>query len=57
MTDDTDNLVLSILEDIQARLSRMEERLNNLELQITAQEQYLATLVVSLLPAMTASMR
>ena len=57
MTDDTDNLVLSILEDIQARLSRMEERLNNLELRMTAQEQYLATLVVSLLPAMTASMR
>jgi uncharacterized coiled-coil protein SlyX len=48
MTDDTENLVLNILKDIQMRLGRMEERLTNLVLRMTAQEQHLGTLVVSL---------
>jgi hypothetical protein len=47
MTDDTENLVLNILKDIQMRLGRMEERLTHLELRMTAQEQHLGTLVVS----------
>jgi len=48
MTDDTENLVLNILKDIQMRLGRMEEKLTQLELRMTAQEQHLGTLVVSL---------
>ncbi len=48
MTEGTENLVLSILKDIQARLGRMEERLTSLELRMTAQEQHLGTLVISL---------
>lgn len=47
MTDDTENLVLNILKDIQMRLGRMEERLTNLELRMTAQEQHLGTLNVT----------
>jgi len=46
--NDTENLVLNILRDIQARLSRMEERLTNLELRMTGQEQHLGTLVMSI---------
>ena len=41
MTEDTENLVLTILKDIQTRLGRMEERLTNLELRMAAQEQHL----------------
>ncbi len=52
MSDDTENLVLAILKDIQTRLGRMEERMTNLELRMTIQEQYLGTLVISL-PATT----
>jgi uncharacterized coiled-coil protein SlyX len=48
MTDDTENLVLSILKDIQLRLGHMEERMTNLELRMTIQEQHLGTLVISL---------
>jgi uncharacterized coiled-coil protein SlyX len=48
MSDDTESLVLSILKDIQARLGRIEERLTNLELRMTIQEQHLGTLVISL---------
>jgi len=46
MTNDTENLVLNLLKDIQMRLGRME--VTNLELRLTAQEQHLGTLVVSL---------
>ncbi len=46
--NDTENLVLNILKDIQTRLGRMEERLTNLELRMTVQEQHLGTLVISL---------
>jgi len=45
--NDTENLVLNILKDIQTRLGRMEERLTNLELRMTVQEQHLGTLVIS----------
>lgn len=48
MTENTDNLVLNILRDIQTRVARMEERLTSLELRMTAQEQHLGTLVTSL---------
>lgn len=48
MTDGTDNLALNILRDIQMRLGRMEERLTNLEMRMTSQEQHLGTLVISL---------
>ncbi len=41
MTDGTDNLALNILRDIQMRLGRMEERLTNLEMRMTSQEQHL----------------
>ena len=48
MTDENDNLVLSILRDIQARLGRVESRLTNVELRMTAQEQHLGAIVTSL---------
>ena len=48
MSDDTDNWVLAILKDIQTRLGRMEERMTNLELRMTVQEQPLGMLVISL---------
>jgi uncharacterized coiled-coil protein SlyX len=48
MTDNTENLVLTILKDIQTRMGRLEERMTNLEWRMTAQEQHLGTLVVSL---------
>lgn len=50
MASDTESLVLSILKDIQARLGRMEERMTNLELRMTIQEQHMGTLVI-LFPA------
>jgi len=49
MTEESDNLVLSILRDIQARLGRVESRLTNVELRMTAQEQHLGAIVTSLL--------
>lgn len=48
MTDNTENVVLLILKDIQARLGRLDERMANLELRMTAQEQHLGTLVISM---------
>lgn len=48
MTQEAENLVLMILKDIQARLGRLEERMTNLKLRMTAQEQHLGTLVISL---------
>jgi uncharacterized coiled-coil protein SlyX len=48
MTEPPENLVLSILKDIQIRPGRMEERLTNLELRMTGQEQHLGTLIASL---------
>lgn len=48
MTQEAENLVLMILKDIQARLGRLEERMTNLELRMTAEEQHLGTLVISL---------
>lgn len=48
MTDETENLVLTILKDIQARTKRLDDRMANLELRMTAQEQHLGTLVLSL---------
>jgi uncharacterized coiled-coil protein SlyX len=47
MSEETENLVLAILKDIQMRMSRMEERMTNLELRMTVQEQHLGMLVVS----------
>ena len=38
MTNNTENLVLTILKDIQARMGRLEERMINLEWRMTAQE-------------------
>ncbi len=48
MTDEAENLVLTILKDIQTRAKRLDERMSNLELRMTAQEQHLGTLVLSL---------
>lgn len=48
MTQEAENLVLMIPKDIQARLGRLEERMTNLKLRMTAQEQHLGTLVISL---------
>lgn len=48
MTEQTENLVLTILKDVQVRMGRLEERMTNLELRMTAQEQHLGTLVISL---------
>jgi uncharacterized protein (UPF0276 family) len=48
MTEESDNLVLSILRDIQARSDRVESRLTNVELCMTAQEQHLGAIVTSL---------
>jgi uncharacterized coiled-coil protein SlyX len=42
------SLVLPILRDIQARLGRMEGRMTNLELRMTAQEQHLGALLTGL---------
>jgi uncharacterized coiled-coil protein SlyX len=39
---------LNILKDIQMRLTRIDERLSNLELRMTTQEQHMGTLVISL---------
>jgi uncharacterized coiled-coil protein SlyX len=38
MTDNTDNLVLVILQDLQAKFSRFEDRMSNLELRFTSFE-------------------
>jgi hypothetical protein len=48
MTENMDNLVLTILKDIQTRLGRVEDRLTSMELRMIAQEQHLGTLVTSL---------
>jgi len=48
MTDETENLLLSILKDVQTRTKRLDDRMANLELRMTAQEQHLGTLVLSL---------
>jgi len=48
MADSSDNLVVNILREIQTRLGRIEERLTNLEVRMTAQEQHLGTLVIAL---------
>lgn len=48
MADEIQRLVLPILRDIQARLGRMEGRMINLELRMTAQEQHLGGLLTSL---------
>ena len=48
MTDDTENLVLTILKDLQFRMKRLDDRMANLELRMTAQEQHLGALVLSL---------
>ena len=48
MTDETENLVLTILRDIQTKTKRLDERMANLELRMTAQEQHLGALVLSL---------
>jgi uncharacterized coiled-coil protein SlyX len=48
MADEMQSLVLPILRDIQARLGRMEGRMTNLELRMTAQEQHLGALLTGL---------
>ena len=48
MTDETQSLVVPILRDIQARLGRIEGRMVNLELRMTAQEQHLGAFPTSL---------
>jgi len=52
MTENVDNLVLTILKDIQMRMGRLDERMANLELRMTAQEQHLATLCCHCQPFM-----
>jgi predicted nucleic acid-binding Zn-ribbon protein len=39
MTDSAENLVLVILQDVQAKLSRIEDRLTNMELRFTGFER------------------
>lgn len=46
MTDDTESQILPILRDIQAKLGRMEVRMTNLELRMTAQEQHLVAVLI-----------
>jgi hypothetical protein len=48
MTRDTEDLVIHILKDLQTRMGRMEEQMTNIELRMTAQEQHLGALLVSL---------
>jgi uncharacterized coiled-coil protein SlyX len=48
MADEIQDLVIPILRDIQAKLGRMEGRMTNLELRMTAQEQHLGALLTSL---------
>jgi len=48
MRDETENLILTILKEIQARTKGLDDRMANLELRMTAQEQDLGTLVLSL---------
>jgi uncharacterized coiled-coil protein SlyX len=48
MTEETNNLLLSILKDIQALVKGLDDRMANLELRMTAQEQHLGSLVMSL---------
>ena len=48
MADEIQSLVLPILRDLQARLGRMAGRMTNLELRMTAQEQHLGGLLMSL---------
>ena len=48
MADEIESLVLPILRDIQTRLGRMEGRMTNLELRMTAQEQHLGALLTGL---------
>jgi uncharacterized coiled-coil protein SlyX len=48
MRDETENLILTILKEIQARTKGLDDRMANLELRLTAQEQHLGTLVLSL---------
>jgi uncharacterized coiled-coil protein SlyX len=50
MRDETENLILTILKEIQARTKGLDDRMANLELRLTAQEQDLGTLVLSLPP-------
>ena len=48
MADDVRDLLLPILRDIQARLGRLDERMANLELRMTARQQHLGALLVGL---------
>lgn len=48
MTEEIENLLLSILKDVQTRTKRLDDRMANLELRMTAQEQHLGALVQSL---------
>jgi len=48
MTKETESLVIKILQDLQARMGRMEQRMANMGLRMTAQEQHLGALLMSL---------
>lgn len=48
MTRDTEDLSIHILKDLQTRMGRMEERMTNIEVRMTGQEQHLGALLVSL---------
>lgn len=66
MTDETENLTLEILKRVQADIAALRtevtetrrdlgERMSRLEVRMTAQEQHLATLVLSCRKRMDAS--
>jgi hypothetical protein len=47
MTEDTENLVLGILKDIQGRLSRIEHELTSIRVEMGAMGQQLAGLTTA----------